>query len=185
MGLDDEEGQFRRQENRAYRILVVDDERAVRNVHAEILAHAGYEVDVAADGALGWEALLTKQYDLVITDNSMPKVSGVELIEKILSAGMGIAIIMATGAVPDYLFTSHPRLRDVARLTKPFSGAQLLAAVKKILSSHREADAATPPKTDFQLASSKNPDPLDSDEAKINLNTSFLATFDLSKPKQG
>jgi DNA-binding NarL/FixJ family response regulator len=61
----------------SYRILVVDDEKAVRNLHAEVLTGAGYEVVAVADGALAWDAIQAQHFDLMITDNSMPKLSGV------------------------------------------------------------------------------------------------------------
>ena len=58
---------------KSYRILVVDDERAMRELHLEVLTNAGYEVMAVADGALAWDALQTQHFDLMITDNSMPK----------------------------------------------------------------------------------------------------------------
>ncbi len=63
-----------------HRILVVDDEDNTRKLNAAVLTQAGYEVDTARDGAAGWEALQTGSYDLLITDNSMPKVTGVEML---------------------------------------------------------------------------------------------------------
>src|SRR5689334_19643597 len=65
--------------NPAHRILVVDDELGIRQVSAAVLGCSGYDVDTAEDGEAGWNALQTKNYDLLITDNNMPKLTGVEL----------------------------------------------------------------------------------------------------------
>src|SRR6478609_5092665 len=81
-----------------YRILVVDDEKAVRDLHLELLAGAGYEAVAVADGALAWNAIQAEHFDLMITDNSMPKVTGVELINKLIAAKTRLSVIMSTGA---------------------------------------------------------------------------------------
>src|SRR5271165_2540667 len=86
--------------SKPYRILLVDDEKAVRDLHFELLTSAGYEVMAAAAGALAWDAIQTQHFDLMVTDNSMPKVTGVELINKLIDANIRLPIIIATGAVP-------------------------------------------------------------------------------------
>ncbi len=63
------------------RILAVDDDAIVRQIIARTLTRSGYTVDLAVDGAAGWEALSAVRYDLLITDYNMPKVSGVELLK--------------------------------------------------------------------------------------------------------
>ena len=68
------------------RILVVDDDADIRQVNADVLRRFGYQTETAADGAAAWEALQANRYDLLITDNRMPKVSGVELVKKMRSA---------------------------------------------------------------------------------------------------
>ena len=83
------------------RILLVDDELDIRLLGADLLFHSGYQVDTAGDGESGWEALQARDYDLLITDNKMPKVSGVELVRKLRSARMALPVILATGAMPE------------------------------------------------------------------------------------
>ena len=68
------------------RILVVDDDSEVRLLSVNALVDAGYDVDSTKDGAAGWEALQVKDYDLVITDNHMPRLTGMEMIAKLRSA---------------------------------------------------------------------------------------------------
>jgi PleD family two-component response regulator len=70
------------QPNSGQRVVVVEDEHDLRQLTAEVLIDAGYQVDVAEDGATAWAALQLSKYDLLITDQFMPKVSGVELPKK-------------------------------------------------------------------------------------------------------
>jgi len=65
------------------RILAVDDSLAVRELERKLLAGRGYLADVAVDGMDGWNAVLTGQYDLVITDVDMPRMDGIELVARI------------------------------------------------------------------------------------------------------
>ena len=102
------------------RILVVDDDASIRWLTTEVLVHSGYKVDTAEDGALAWNALQLNSYDLMITDNSMPKVSGVELLQKLYADRMPLPVIMATGTMPTE-FTRYPWLQPVAMLLKPFT----------------------------------------------------------------
>ena len=116
------------------RLLVVDDEKALRDLHLEVLTCAGYEVIAVADGALAWNAIQTQHFDLMITDNSMPKVSGVELISKVIAANIRMPVIMATGALPEHEFKRFPWLNDMAVLVKPISNSAILSMVEKVLS---------------------------------------------------
>ena len=59
---------------------------AIRRLNAEMLFHSGYQVDAAEDGQAAWAALQLHNYDLVVTDNNMPKMTGVELIKKLQDA---------------------------------------------------------------------------------------------------
>jgi len=65
------------------RVLVVDDSITVREVERSLLSVQGYVVDVAVDGAEGWNALRTGKYDLVVTDVDMPRMDGIELVKLI------------------------------------------------------------------------------------------------------
>src|SRR5581483_3743708 len=116
-----------------YRILVVDDDLDVRQLSADVLMSSGYEVDAAEDGEAGWEALHVNRYDLLITDNNMAKVTGMELIRKLRSAGMGLPVILASGAVPAEEPDRHSRLQLAAMMQKPFTSNELLEIVSNIL----------------------------------------------------
>src|SRR5664279_4806418 len=71
---------LQRQPGPRRRILVVDDEPLLRRLNTEVLVDAGYRVDTAEDGAVAWDTLQLNSYDLLITDNEMPNVSGVDSV---------------------------------------------------------------------------------------------------------
>jgi two-component system alkaline phosphatase synthesis response regulator PhoP len=119
--------------NSRQRILVVEDERKLREQTAEELTDAGYQVDVAEDGAAAWSALRVSKYDLVITDQFMPKVTGVQLLKKMQAARMTLPVIMATGFLPTWEFTLHTWLQPVKMLLKPYSLEELLDVVESVL----------------------------------------------------
>ena len=68
---------------RAKRVLVVDDSITVREMERKLLSARGFAVDVAIDGIDGWNAVRSKDYDLVITDVDMPRMDGIELVSLI------------------------------------------------------------------------------------------------------
>lgn len=115
------------------RILLVDDEKDARQFSMEVLTAAGYLVEGFNDGAAGWKALQANNYDLVVTDNKMPKMTGIEMIEKLRSAHMEIPVILATGALPVHEFVRKPWLIPDAMLQRPFSSDQLLETVRNVL----------------------------------------------------
>ena len=115
------------------RILVVEDDAAVRRVNAEVLTFSGYHVDSAEDGAAAWEVLQRHNYDLMVTDNQMPRLTGIELIRKLHDAGVALPVIMATGNAPDEQLTRYNSLQPARVLLKPFSFHELLAAVNEVL----------------------------------------------------
>jgi len=117
----------------AHRILVVEDDEVIRNLNAEVLADSGYQVDAAEDGAAAWETLQRRRYDLMVTDNDMPKVSGLELLQRLHAAHMDLPVIMATGSLPMETFTHWPWLQPAALLLKPYSFKELLGTVQVVL----------------------------------------------------
>jgi two-component system OmpR family response regulator len=135
-----------------HRILVVEDDQDIRRLNTEVLIQSGYHVDAAEDGAAGWEALQLNDYDLLVTDNNMPKVSGVELLMKLHAARMALPVIMATGTLPKRDFTRYPWLQPAVTLPKPYTVDELLGTVKEVLhaTSDVRTDIAPPPNPQCQ-----------------------------------
>jgi two-component system chemotaxis response regulator CheY len=118
---------------------VVDDDVSNRQLVTEVLIQSGYEADPVADGAAGWEALQAKAYDLLITDNFMPRITGLEMVKLLRGSSATLPVIMATGAIPTDELQRHPWIKISAFLIKPYGLGHLLRTVKKVL---READRA-------------------------------------------
>jgi two-component system, OmpR family, alkaline phosphatase synthesis response regulator PhoP len=116
-----------------YRILVVDDEPAIRRLNSDLLMQEGYEVDAVTDGVMAWDILKRNHYDLLITDNLMPKMSGVELLEKLHACRRFVSVIMATGTMPAEEVKSQPWFQIATVLLKPYTLQELLEAVRNSL----------------------------------------------------
>lgn len=78
------------------KILVIDDERAIRNTLKEILEFEGYEITLAENGKQGLEKALATEFDLIYTDIKMPEMDGIELLET-LHAKVSAPIVMISG----------------------------------------------------------------------------------------
>lgn len=115
------------------RILVVDQKCDILQLNAEALIDAGYQVNVADDGASAWAALRRQCYDLLITGQFLPKVSGVELLRKIHAAHMTVPVIMSTRILPTWEFALHPWLQHVTMLRMPYTVEKFLALAKSTL----------------------------------------------------
>ena len=123
--------------NLTHRILAIDDETAILALYHTVLTRSGYRIDTAEDGEVGGKVLRAvrygpDRYNLLITDNRMPKLSGVELIEQLRSEPMELSIILATATPPENV----GQLQLTAILLKPFTVAQLVKTVKDVLPRH-------------------------------------------------
>lgn len=112
------------------RILVVEDDAVIQRLIGTMLDGAGYSVVFAEDGEAGGLAFSSGSFDLIITDNNMPKVSGVEMIRKLREANHHLPIILISGEIPRQLRDLNALLTPGLALEKPFSMAQLLGHVR-------------------------------------------------------
>lgn len=78
-------------------ILIIDDEKAIRKTLTEILTYEGYKIDEAGDGEEGLKRFAEKAYDVVLCDIKMPKVDGIEFLEKAREINNEVPIIMISG----------------------------------------------------------------------------------------
>ena len=78
-------------------ILIIDDERAIRKTLTEILSFEGYKLDEAADGEEGLKKFKEKTYDVVLCDIKMPKIDGIEFLQKAGETNPDVPIIMISG----------------------------------------------------------------------------------------
>lgn len=115
-------------------VLVVDDERGVRDTLAEALAVYGFEVLTAADGQEAWEIFQEKDPALVISDIYMPRMNGLMLLKQIKEVSPQRAVILATGYhhYKQLIETnSHP---PDGFVNKPFRIEALYEAIARVIS---------------------------------------------------
>ena len=79
------------------KILIIDDERSIRNSLKEILADEGYDVDVAENGAQGCALVDKEKYSVIFCDIKMPEMDGMEVLDRLAQMGVDSAVIMISG----------------------------------------------------------------------------------------
>ena len=79
------------------KILIVDDERSIRNSLKEILVDEGYDVDVAENGVQGCDMVDKEKYSVIFCDIKMPEMDGLEVLEKLHQIGVDAAVVMISG----------------------------------------------------------------------------------------
>lgn len=122
------------------KILVVEDEAAVRSVLVDLLDGLGYEVIEASDGAKGWEKAEAERPDLVITDVSMPKMKGTDLLARVKQAMPETPVIVITGYASLKLAVDAVRLGAYSFIQKPFDIDEIQRVVADALERTRLLD---------------------------------------------
>ncbi|MCZ2444166.1 MAG: sigma-54 dependent transcriptional regulator [Flavobacteriales bacterium] len=79
------------------RILVIDDQASIRKTLREILEYESFEVDEAEDGQKGLELALKNNYDIILSDIKMPKLDGIEFLDKLMASDSEVPVIMISG----------------------------------------------------------------------------------------
>ncbi len=79
------------------KILIIDDERAIRNSLREILSDEGYDTDVAEDGIIGLQMAEKEKYSVIFCDIKMPGMDGTEVLTKLHESGIDTAVVMISG----------------------------------------------------------------------------------------
>ncbi len=123
------------------RVLIIEDELAMRHALEDLLASQGYRVITAADGALGLERAQTERPDVVLLDVMLPKVDGFTLAAELRRLGCKVPILLLTakGGVGDRVTGLDAGADDY--LAKPFEPQELLARVRALLRRVKRADA--------------------------------------------
>ena len=116
------------------RILVVDDDEAIRTFLGHLLESEGYEVELAEDGSVALEKIAAQPVDLVITDIAMPEKDGIETIISVRDSNPSTKIIAISGVEKsERLLEIAQMYKADASLKKPFDNDVLLETIKKVL----------------------------------------------------
>lgn len=115
------------------RILVAEDDNAVRELVTRIIASRGHEVTAVVDGAYALEAVASSQFDLLVTDIVMPRLDGIALALALAKSHPELPVLMMTGYAME-----RQRAHDLEELvhrvlSKPFTIDQFLAALGESL----------------------------------------------------
>jgi len=121
-----------KQPNPATRILCVDDEPAVRDLLALYLRRNNFEVETARDGFAAWQLVAQDlaRFDVVITDNQMPNLEGIDLVEKLRANGYAGRIVFFSSTLAPQGAERLGRLRVDAVVEKGRPLSQLMAALR-------------------------------------------------------
>jgi two-component system cell cycle sensor histidine kinase/response regulator CckA len=115
-------------------LLLVEDERALRGLVATVLQEEGYLILIADDGldAIGVAEAHHGEIDLLITDVSMPRLSGVELAQRLLAQRPGLEVLFVSGYSDSRLLGQELNEKPVNLLPKPFLPDQLIERVAQL-----------------------------------------------------
>ena len=136
---------FSKKTKKMAKLLIIDDERGIRNTLREILADEGYEVEVAENGKQGLEMAQAKAYDLIFSDIKMPEMDGMEVLKALKNGENdenGDAAL--NGEVPIVMITGHGDVETAVQalkagaydfLVKPLDLNRILITTKNALES--------------------------------------------------
>jgi DNA-binding response OmpR family regulator len=122
------------------RVLVVEDEPLIADAVAEWLRREALAVDVAYDGDAALERLGVNEYDVLVLDRDLPRVSGDEVCQAVVDSGAHTRILMLTAAAAVRDRVAGLRLGADDYLVKPFAFVELSARVHALLRRARPAD---------------------------------------------
>ena len=112
-------------------ILVVDDEKLLRDLLVKILTRDGYKVDTAVDGEEALEKLRHKQYHLLVSDIKMPRINGFELLREVKDKYPEMGVIMMTAYGDSFSVKDSLLLGADEYITKPFKSFEINLIVER------------------------------------------------------
>lgn len=148
------------------RLLIIDDDDRIRDLLAEYLGGRGFEVETAADGSLGLQALRGGSFDLVVLDVMMPGKDGFEVLRE-LRSDSSLPVIMLTARGDDFDRIVGLELGADDYLPKPFNPRELLARIQAVL---RRSGASDSP----DASVSAGPLRVDPDRREVRLDGELL-----------
>lgn len=117
------------------RVLLVDDEVLILQAFTRVLRRAGFEVVVASDGVEGADLYERESFDVVVTDIHMPRLSGLDMLERIKSHDEDAAAIVLTGAFDYVDLVRTQNGAGPVFMTKPVENAELIATIEALIAA--------------------------------------------------
>lgn len=125
------------------RVLIVEDDKILRDGLADLLRGAGYAVEAIADGAEGLRRAIAESFDLILLDLALPGLDGIEVCQRLRVARPGVPILMLTARGSEEDKVRGLKVGADDYVTKPFGARELLARVEAL--SRRAAAAPREP----------------------------------------
>ena len=137
--------------NPPQRILVVVNEPDIRRLDSTVLSESGYQVDTAENGLVALHEFASHDYDLLIIEDEMTTVTGMELVNKLRSEGLLVPAILVLETMPTKGSNRNPWPQIQAILIKPYTIGELSRTVREVLRAARTgADAPFAPPSNWQ-----------------------------------
>jgi len=116
------------------KIMIIDDEEAMCRILKQILEGEGYEVKTRNEGLLALDEIKQDSFNLVITDVSMPNLSGIEILAQVKQFKPDLPVIFVTGSDVDAILKEALQLGLDGFIEKPFNIQAVLEVIKEKLS---------------------------------------------------
>ena len=124
-----------------YKILIVDDEEAVRDLFSELLRKEGYETNTCATGEETLELLKQENFDVVLLDIKLPGVSGLEVLKNIRDSYKDLPVVMITGfGYDEDLIAKTKQLGCSGYIGKNMPISQIITTFKQFIKSAKEGE---------------------------------------------
>jgi two-component system response regulator MprA len=120
-------------------VLVIDDDRLVRDALAEVLTSAGFRVTLAENGTAGLERFAHGHFDVIVTDVRMPGPNGWEVARKIRQASADVGIIVMSANLDHRTAPGDGDAAQVMTLAKPFSLEELIGVIDGLVALSGQA----------------------------------------------
>ena len=121
------------------RVAVIDDEIAITTTMQSILTNFGYKVTAFTDSVEALETLKTNpdNFDIIVTDYTMPKITGLEIAKTLMEAGINIPVVLISGYIGDNIENAARSIGVSELVTKPINSYQLTDAIKRALKENQ------------------------------------------------
>jgi EAL domain-containing protein (putative c-di-GMP-specific phosphodiesterase class I) len=123
------------------RALIVDDDDALLRVHARALANRGYRVETALDGAAAARALESASFDVILSDIDMPRMNGIQLLERVRAHDLDVPVVLITGSPSVETAVKAMEMGALRYLLKPIELETLVKVIDDAVRLHRLARA--------------------------------------------
>jgi DNA-binding response OmpR family regulator len=127
------------------KILVIEDENALRDLYVQILTAEGYAVSAAADGEQGYSLLTKSTYDLILLDIILPKMDGLEILQKLRADGKEVAgsVVLLTNLSQDLVLTKAKEFGVRGYMVKSdLTPPEIISEVKGYLENQEDVKTA-------------------------------------------